>query len=178
MTKARGNGNYPLAVSAERLADILAGVDADRRARWREGGRRGREKAKANREARRKAAHAKQHSKVSGRRGMARPVGVLAGFKVIASRMAPGAWYSVAELRDLGAEFPARSVKAWLKVKLFDAGIVERAHNPDFDCTKADRRQSEPRFVYRLTARGIELTGEWRKQLSEADSLDSPCSQS
>lgn len=73
------------------------------------------------------------------------------GWRVLVQRMAPGAWYGRPDLIRLMPEYAEGSVRAWLHQKLLAKGLVERTLNPDHDVSRPDRRQAEPRFLYRRT---------------------------
>lgn len=78
------------------------------------------------------------------------------GWQVVLERMEPGRWYAQGELVALAPEYARGSIKAWLAQKLLAGGYVERAPNADFDAAKADRRQVEPRLLYRkVDSRGF-----------------------
>ena len=97
------------------------------------------EKAKANRAARLEA----DPSRLDRRR-LDKP-----GWQVLLDRMAPGEWYGQPDLVALVPEFARGSVKAWIAQKLPAAGLIERAPNADFDAAAPDRRQLQPRMLYR-----------------------------
>lgn len=94
----------------------------------------------------------------------------LAGWKVLAARMAPGEWYAVSDMAALLPEYSYRSAKAWA-VKLRGLGVTERTRNPDLDTSKPPSRQLEPVWLHRLTARGLELRQGWREALGLASEL-------
>jgi hypothetical protein len=76
------------------------------------------------------------------------------GWQVLAERMAlePDRWWSVSELYGLLPEYRPKSVRAWLYRPdngLLARGLAVRAPNADFDATRHDRRQPEPRWLYR-----------------------------
>lgn len=103
-----------------------------------------REKAEAN--------HAARLAADPGRKDRRR-VAAAPGWQIVLERMEPGRWYARGELEALGApDYAAGSVRAWVAQKLVAGGLVERAPNADFDATVPDRRQLEPRWLYRKTA--------------------------
>lgn len=76
------------------------------------------------------------------------------GWRVLADRMAgePGRWWATQELYDVMPEYRPKSVRAWLYRPdngLLAQGLAVRAPNADFDAARHDRRQTEPRWLYR-----------------------------
>lgn len=71
------------------------------------------------------------------------------GWRVLLERMESGAWYGSDDMVRLMPEYAAGSVDAWLYQKLLANGLVERTLNPEHDAARPDRRQTEPRYLYR-----------------------------
>jgi hypothetical protein len=84
----------------------------------------------------------------------------LPGWQVIAARMIPGDWYGVPDLYELAPEYAAKTVRFYM-VKLWKAGITERARNADYQEHVAPGAQSEPQWLYRLSARGEKESEPW-----------------
>ena len=77
------------------------------------------------------------------------------GWRVLADRMArePGRWWSTQELYGAMPEYARRSVRAWLYREdngLLARGLAVRGLNADYDVMRPDRRQVEPRWLYRV----------------------------
>jgi hypothetical protein len=155
------NKFFELSVSPEALAEILNGRMARRAWRRREGAVKAAATVRKRTAERRREAHAK-------RDGLWNPrLLALPGHKVIPARMVAGSWYAVQDLYDLAPEYARKSVRIWTKQKMLDWGVVERTLNPGYDHEKAPGRQSEARYLYRLTDKGATLAAGWRKALGE-----------
>lgn len=87
----------------------------------------------------------------------------LAGWKVLASRMAGDTWYDFGQLHKLIPEYARGSAKAWVGQGLQKRGLIERAGNPDFDPSAARGAVTMSRYVYRLSAAGQRQAAQWRE---------------
>lgn len=91
----------------------------------------------------------------------------LPGWQVLTARMDPARWYTRRELYGVAPEYAETSIEAWLIQRLLRRGLVDRAPNPDFDPGVAAGAQTEPRWLYRLSASGVKAATEWRESLGE-----------
>ncbi|WP_137390846.1 hypothetical protein [Rhodoligotrophos defluvii] len=102
-------------------------------------------------------------------RTITEPAGPLPGWQLLVTRMEPGQWYGVTDLYPMMQGYAKKSVRIWVKQKLFDRGYLERAFNADFDPRRHSNQQYEPRYVYRIAARALAERQEWLRALGMCD---------
>lgn len=110
------------------------------------------------------------HRGRTNRERMAYPI---AGWKMMACRMAPGRAYTRSEINGLVGGSPINSVRAWLAQWLLAGGYVEKIPHPDYRVGKCKGRfgrpgVENPRFVYRLTEGGVVAREGWLGELFKA----------
>ncbi len=150
--------------AAKRIEKAMARLDAAR-ARKRKAAHAAAMARRAKRQQElREAAREPVHTVVRGRPELQK-INALAGWKVLAARMAPGTWYTAGQIRALVPEYARGSVKAWVGQLLPKAGLVERAGNPDYDPRTLRPGQNGVRYLYALTATGAREAAEWRCEL-------------
>lgn len=155
-----------------RLIDkVIQQGDMARRKRAIEGQARGvattRQRRQARREAAAKAAREKSplRDPVRTLPNAERLKQPLAGWKMLLVRMAPETWYLFSELREIMPEYARGSVKAWAMQKLLVDGLIERAGNPDHDPADYQSAMRDGRYLYALSASGVEKREEFRAQI-------------
>ncbi len=144
----------------------------------------------ARRKGRMVARRAEGLARVPSPRSGARGLGGLAGWKMLVSRMEPGAWYGFGDLVALLPEYSRDSIHAYVYQRMPAEGVLERAHVPgtgsvgevsalvvkarvgrlsghSLKPTKAGALKFAHRaygylYLYRLTSLGESLGVEWR----------------
>jgi hypothetical protein len=66
----------------------------------------------------------------------------------------PGAWYGRPDIERSVPHLPHRGVQ-FIVADLWKKGFLERTANPAFDQGRAQGRQLEPRYLYRMTRKGL-----------------------
>lgn len=160
--------NFEITPASRKAIDkALARLDA-KRARQRKAATAKRLDLKQRREQERAAA--KRQANGIGIKGeWKQPLYALPGWQVLVCRMEPGVWYDWQQVRELMAEFPRGSVKAWLWLKAVKAGAIERAGNPDFKPDPANPMETGARYLYAIAASATGKRQEWRSALGMAD---------
>jgi hypothetical protein len=150
--------------SLERLADIMSGLEAARRAAIRAGGEKGR-RVRAKRLLARRRAHWRKPTGGIVGRDWGKPILALPGWKVLIARLDPNWWYGVQDAYVLMPEYAAKSVRSFFcqSVRL---GLMERGLNEAFDHSRAPGTQTEPMYLYRLSPAGEAGRKEWQKELT------------
>jgi hypothetical protein len=98
-----------------------------------------------------------------GQRG--KPVLDRGGWRVLWSRMAPGRWYGLAELRVLMPEYEYGAENTFAR-RMVARGVAERGLNPYW----TGRTFDGPRYLYRRLERP-DIVGRWRGRRWAAEAL-------
>lgn len=84
------------------------------------------------------------------------------GWQMIVLTMEPGRWYRMAELRQALPAYAYKSLRAWIKQRLFDRGLVERAPAPRQEGVYI---AGQANYLWRLSPEGARLRAVWMLEL-------------